>query len=91
MPEIKPSENLMPLAMFGMIIVGKTAVNVANICTVTELDPHKGYTKPGYTIEMSSGLSTLLVGDDADAFRDQLQTMMRHAQFAATSPGLLKH
>ena len=91
MPEIKPSENLMPLAMFGMIIVGKTAVNVANICTVTELDPHKGHTKLGYTIEMSSGLSTLLVGDDADAFRDQLQAIMRHAQFAATSPRLLKH
>lgn len=92
MPELKPSENLTPLALFGMIIVGSLAISVANICTVAEHGPDDEYSDTHYYIEMSSGQTTVLSGADAVAFRDQLQTMMRHAQFAAPAGGsLIKH
>jgi len=88
MAELKASENLTPLAMFGMIIVGNTAINVAHICSVIENKPHEDY---WFEIQLINGNVIDLREQFAVAFRDQLQTMLRHAQFAAPAGSLLKH
>lgn len=89
MNELKPSDNLTPLALFGMIIVGCTAINVTHICSVIEHTPVDEPASYWFEIELVNGHVIDLRERFAIAFRDQLQTMMRHAQFAA--PTILKH
>jgi hypothetical protein len=92
MDKLKPSENLTPLAMFGMIILGNTAINVAHICSVIENTPQDEPSSFWFEIELVNGHVIDLREQFAIEFRDQLQTMLRHAQFAAPAGGsLIKH
>lgn len=91
MPELKPSENLTPLAMFGMIVLGHTAINVGHICSVVENTPVDEPSAFWFEIELMNGHVIDLREQFAIAFRDQLQTMLRHAQFAAPAGSLVKH
>jgi len=91
MAEFKQSENLTPLAMFGMIILGHTAINIAHICSVIEHTPADEPECFWFEIELINGHVIDLREQFAVAFRDQLQTMLRHAQFAAPPRSLVKH
>lgn len=91
MTELQQSENLMPLAMFGMIILGNTAINVAHICSVIENTPADEPDAFWFEIEMANGHVIDLREKFAVSFRDQLQAMLRRAQFAAPPGALVKH
>lgn len=91
MAELKQSENLMPLAMFGMIILGNTAINVAHICSVIENTPADEPESFWFEIELINGHVIDLREKFAVSFRDQLLAMLRRAQFAAPPGALVKH
>lgn len=69
------SKNLEPLALFGMLLVGNQAINVSAIASVTEVSP------TDYRLHMLTGDDIALEDDDAKIFVEQLQSIMRHAQF----------
>lgn len=77
------NKNLEPLALFGMLIIGDQAVNLAHATRVQEMPPDLSRTAVWYQISLVSGETIELVGDDAAAFREQLVAILRQAQFGA--------
>ena len=78
------NKNLEPLAIFGMLIIGDQALNMAHVMRVQDMPPDLSHADSWYRITLASGDMIDFAGDDAASFRDQLVAILRHAQFGAT-------
>jgi len=78
------NKHLEPLALFGMLIIGDQAINMAHATRVQDMPPDLSHAESWYRISLASGDTVDLAGDDAASFRDQLLAILRQAQFGAT-------
>ncbi len=76
---LKPNDDLAPLALFGMLVIGNRAIAVSSISVVeTQIGSIR--------IELTSGNSFDLDPVESEAFTRQLQDLLRQAQFGGGVP-----
>lgn len=76
---LKPNDDLAPLALFGMLVIGNRAIAVSSISVVeTQIGSIR--------IELTNGNSFDLDPVESEAFTRQLQDLLRQAQFGGGVP-----
>lgn len=85
---LKPNEDLAPLALFGMLVIGNRAIAVSSI-SVVEIQPfleNPLLKTEQIRIELTNGNSFDLDPVESEAFTRQLQDLLRQAQFGGGVP-----